>query len=136
MSVDFVDNSGKIKMILEQATLSGLEEAAAEVMSQAVQNTPVDTGQLKGAWKYFVDENKFEATIGNTLENAIWTEYGTGEYALENNGRKTPWRYKDAKGKWHSTTGKRPIRMLFNAFSTKKNIVKQIVSRHLKDNLN
>ena len=135
MSVEFIDNSEKIKLILEQATAAGLEEAAAELESQAIRNTPVDTGQLKGAWGHVVDEQKMVATIGNTLENAIWTEFGTGEYAYENNGRQTPWRYQDAKGEWHTTTGKKPIRMLHNAFVTKKNAVIRIMERHYKDKL-
>ena len=134
MSVEFIDNSEEIKIILEKASVAG-PEAAAEVESQAIQNTPVDTGQLKGAWKHVVDMDKLEATIGNTLENAIWTEFGTGEYALNNNGRKTAWRYQDAKGNWYTTTGKKPIRMLFNAFVTKKNAVIRIIEQHYKDRL-
>ena len=135
MSVEFIDNSEKIKLFLERATTAGLEEAAAELESQAFQNTPVNTGQLKGAWGHAIDEKRMVATIGNALENAIWTEFGTGEYALENNGRQTPWRYQDAKGEWHTTTGKKPIRMLHNAFVTKKNTVIRIMERHYKDKL-
>ena len=82
-----------------------------------------------------MDYDKLEAAIGNTLENAIWTEFGTGEYALNNNGRKTAWRYQDAKGNWYTTTGKKPIRMLFNAFVTKKNAVIRIIEQHYKDKL-
>ncbi len=133
MVFEFVDNSDEIKLILEKATLEGLRAAAEEVAAQAIRNTPVDTGQLKGAWKCVVDEERMEATIGNTLENAIWTEFGTGEYALAGNGRDTPWRYQDAKGNWHTTTGKKPIRMLHNAFVTKKNVIVQIMERALKN---
>ena len=135
MKVDFIDNSDEVKALLERAAIAGLESAAAEVQSQAMRNTPVDTGQLKGAWGHIVDEDKMEATIGNTLENAIWTEFGTGEYALDNDGRKTPWRYKDKKGQWHTTTGKKPIRMLFNAFMSKENTIIRIIERALQDAL-
>lgn len=44
-----------------------------------------------------MDESAQVATVGNPLQNAIWEEFGTGEYALEGDGRKTPWRYKDEK---------------------------------------
>lgn len=133
MDFKFEDNSKNIKLVLEKATVAGLEAAAAEIESQAIRNTPVDTGQLKGAWKHVVDESRMEATIGNTLENAIWTEYGSGEYALDNDGRKTPWRYKDRKGNWHTTIGKKPVRMLFNAFATKKNVVIRIIEEAFKN---
>lgn len=135
MGVKFTDNSSQIKMVLERATVAGLEAAAAEIQSQAAKNTPVDTGQLKGAWGHIVDDDRKEATIGNTLENAIWTEFGTGEYAYNGNGRKTPWSYKDAKGNWHTTMGKKPIRMLHNAFVTKKNTVIRIIEQAFKDGM-
>ena len=110
----------------------GLYEAAGEVQGQAAQNTPVDTGQLKGSWDYKVHESELKAIIGSPLENAIFTELGTGEYALEGNGRKGGWNYKDAKGEWHFTKGKRPVRMLHNAFITKMPTVEKIFQNKLK----
>ena len=44
----------------------------------------------------------------------------TGEYALEGNGRKGGWAYKDAKGEWHYTKGKMPSRAFYKAFTTTK----------------
>ena len=87
-----------------------LEESAGELESQAMRNTRVDTGQTKGAWSHKVEESALQAIVGNPLENAIWEEFGTGEYAVNGNGRKTPWRYQDVRGNWHTTTGKRPSR--------------------------
>ena len=115
MSVQFDDFSMQVKAALEEAAVQFLYEAAGELASQTARNSPVDTGQLKNSWQYKVDENKLEATIGSPLENAIWNEYGTGEYALEGNGRKGGWRYVDAKGKGHFTYGKRPSRAFNNA---------------------
>ena len=133
--ITFIDNSDKIKKLLEHATAAGLEAAAAEIEAQAMKNTPVDTGQLKGSWGHTVDEDNMIATIGNTLENSIWTEFGTGEYSLEGNGRKTPWSYKDEEGDWHTTTGKKPVRMLHNAFVTKENAVIRILAQSIKDRM-
>lgn len=131
-NISFIDNSDRVKAELEKLLIEGLIEAAGEVQGQAAQNTPVDTGQLKGSWKYIVDADKLEATIGSPLENAIFTEYGTGEYALEGNGRKGGWKYKDAKGEWHYTRGKPPMRMLHNAFITKKPTVKKLFEDKLR----
>ena len=133
--ITFTDNSDKIIKLLDQATLAGLEAAAAEVEAQAMQNTPVDTGQLKGSWGHYVDDGKMTATIGNTQENAIWTEFGTGEFALEGDGRKGGWFYEDSEGEGHFTHGKKPIRMLHNAFITKANTVKRILEEAIKDRL-
>lgn len=124
--VKFEDNSMKVKAAIDEALLQFLEEAASELQSQAARGTPVDTGQLEGSWAHTVDESNLEAKIGSPLENAIWTEFGTGEYALEGNGRKGGWFYKDDKGQGHFTHGKKPVRMLHNAFEqTKGKIIKR-----------
>ena len=131
-NISFIDNSDKVISELERLLVEGLIEAAGEVQEKVKQNTPVDTGQLKGSWDYRVDESKLEATIGSPLENAIFTEYGTGEYALEDNGRKGGWKYKDAEGEWHYTRGKPPMRMLHNAFITKKPTEKKLFEDKLR----
>lgn len=123
MAVEFHNFSVKCKDVIGDKALQWLEEASGEIESTAVSNTPVDTGQLKGAWAHRVDESKYEAVIGNPLEYSIWIEYGTGEYALEGNGRKGGWFYVDDKGKGHFTYGNKPVRMLHNAFVTKKSAI-------------
>ena len=123
---NFEDNRVEVLAAFDDAISNFLLEASAELVSQVARKTPVDTGQLKGSWAANVDESKQEATIGSPLENAIWTEFGTGEYASEGNGRKGGWFYKDDKGQGHFTHGKKPVRMLHNAFEqTKGKIIKR-----------
>lgn len=99
--VEFTDNSVKVKAELDKALVAFLYEASAEIKTQAERFTPVGSAQLKRSWDRVVDEAKMQATIGNTLEYAIYQEFGTGEYALEGKGRKGYWVYvKD------SSTGK------------------------------
>ena len=126
MSVQFDDFSMKVKAALEEAAVQFLYEAAGELASQTARNSPVDTGQLKGSWDYRVDESKLEATIGSPLENAIWSEFGTGEHALEGNGRKGGWSYKDDHGDWHHTFGKKPERTFGKAY---KGLKPKIIKR-------
>lgn len=120
MAVEFEDFSIKVKDALEEAAKTFLEEAASEVESSARRNSRVDTGQLKGSWDHVVDSSKHEAQIGSPLENAIWEEFGTGEYAAKGDGRKGGWRYQDDEGEWHYTTGKKPNRTLQKAFDGSK----------------
>lgn len=146
MAVEFHDYSIQVKNAMEEAVIAFLHEAGSELMSQAQRKTKVGKvagGKTKGAWKYVVDEADLVATVGNTEENAIWEEMGTGEYAVERNGRKGGWyiligegegmisqqvvdaynmkvKYgKDGK-KYAYTTGKKPKRMLHNAFVENK----------------
>lgn len=120
MAVIFVDNSLEVVNALDAAVIAYLYEAGGELSAQTKRNTRVGTGQLKNSWDYKVDKNKLEATIGSPLENAIWEEFGTGEYALNDDGRKGGWYYQDEKGNWHHTYGKTPHRALHNAFTSLK----------------
>lgn len=120
MAVEFTDNSAKVKGALNDAAIAYLYEAAGELEAQVKRNSRVGTGQLKNSWTYRVDESKGIATIGSPLENAIWEEFGTGDFALHGDGRKGGWYYQDEKGKWHHTYGKKPHRAFHSAFVTLK----------------
>lgn len=132
MALEFKDYSVEVKEAMNEAILSYLHEAAGELESQVKRNTPVDTGQLKGSWDHKIYEHKAEAVIGSPLENAILNEFGTGQYALHGDGRKTPWKYQDVKGKWHTTTGKRPQRSFFRAFESVKPKLQTALANKLK----
>ncbi len=97
----------------------------------------MDTGQTKGSYQYKVQEGSSESTVhvGSNLENAIWEEFGTGEYALHGDGRKGGWKYVDAKGKGHFTMGKKPNRPLYNAFHALREKLKRRLEEILKERL-
>ena len=132
MSVEFTDNTAKIKAALSEGVIGFLHEAGGEIQAQTQRNSRVDTGQTKGSYKYMVDEGKDESTVavGSDLENAIWEEFGTGEYALHGDGRKGGWVYKSKKdGKFYHTYGKTPRQPLTKAFqSVAPKIKKQLVN--------
>ncbi|MGD6877836.1 HK97 gp10 family phage protein [Bacillus infantis] len=131
--VHFEDNSAQVIAALDDACIAYLYEAAGELEAQVKRNSRVGTGQLKNSWTYKVDESKGEAIIGSPLENAIWEEFGTGEYAVNGDGRKDiPWTYQDEKGNWHKTTGKKPNRALQSAFDTLKSALKKRAEEVLK----
>ena len=128
-NVDFIDNSMEVKAAMKEAAIAYLHEASGELVSQVARNTAVDTGQLKGSWNYEVDNSGLKATVGSPLENAIWEEFGTGEYALHGDGRKGGWTYEDEKGEWHKTKGKQPRRAFWKAYtSLKSTLVKRAES--------
>jgi len=130
--VSFEDNRMRCKAALADAGVAFLHEAAGELVSQTARNSRVRTGQTKGSWDYVVDEAELTATIGSPLENAIWEEFGTGEYALNGNGRKGGWYYVDEKGDGHFTHGKKPNRALWNAMETLKPSLQAVLEGHLK----
>ena len=96
MAVEFQDFSLKVKGALDDAVMAYLHEAGGEFVAQTQRNMPTRGtwySQQKTEWQYEVDKGKGIVTIGNPLEASIWTEFGTGEYALNGNGRKGYWVY-------------------------------------------
>lgn len=91
-----------------------------------VENNTVDTGELLNSITYRVEGNS--VIIGTPLEYAPYVEYGTGLFAVNGDGRKdVPWRYQDAQGNWHSTSGMTPSPYLVPALHSCKGEIKQIL---------
>jgi hypothetical protein len=136
--VEFQDFSIQVKDALDDAVVAYLYAAGEELKSQTQRHqTRIKSGETKELWKAVVDESKQICTIGNPLENAIWEEFGTGEYALEGNGRKGGWWYQDKDtGKWHFTTGKTPLRPLHTAFTKNKAKIIRMAEQVLKGRMN
>ena len=122
-SVKFNDFTIEVKTVIAGLAEKVLEEVAGELESQVKQNTAVDTGKTKNSWTHNVKSSgdQYTATVGSPEENAIWEELGTGQYALNGNGRKGGWFYVDEKGKGHFTYGKHPRRPLYKAYTSLKN---------------
>lgn len=118
--VEFEDNSVQVKEAIERAGVTWLHEACGDIEAQTKQNAKVKTGQTKGSYRYAVDASSLTGYVGSDYQNAVWEEYGTGEYALGGNGRKGGWFYVDQEGHGHFTRGKKPRRPLFLAFTSLK----------------
>lgn len=125
--IEFHDFSIQVKGAIDDKINAVLEECAGEIESQTKRNSRVDTGQTKNSFQHKVVDSDHIAYIGSNYENAIWEEFGTGEHALQGNGRKGGWFYVDAEGKGHFTHGKKPSRAFWNAFtSLKASIIKRL----------
>ena len=120
VDIEFRDFSVQVKAAMNDAAIAFLHEAGGELVSETVRNSRVDTGKTAGSFRNVVNVGKYEAIIGSPDENAVWEEFGTGEYAVHGDGRKGGWSYKDKKGQWHHTSGKTPSRAMWRAFCSKK----------------
>ena len=132
MAVEFHDFTIKVIEAMDDTINAALEECAAELKSQTQRNSRVDTGKTKGSFQHKVIDSEHTAYIGSNHENAIWEEFGTGEYALEGNGRKGGWVYVDDKGKGHFTRGKKPSRAFYKAYNSLKNPIIKMIQERLK----
>lgn len=131
--IHFNDNTLQVINALNDKINIALEECIAELESQAKRNTRVATGQTKNSWKHKVDNDQHKAIVGSDSENAIWEEYGTGEYALNGNGRRGGWYYVDENGNGHYTHGKKPSRALHNAYVSLKNKLIERMQKAVKE---
>ena len=128
----FEDFTGEVTKQIESIIDTWLEEASTEISSQAAKRTRRGSGETADKWTNLVDKDKKVAYVGNPLENAIWEEYGTGEYALNNDGRKGGWVYYDeTKGKFFHTYGKTPTRALHHAFNQNESLLKDLLKSQL-----
>lgn len=150
-SVEFQDFHVQVNNAIEDCVMAFLEEAASEFETAARRNSRKDSGQLKGSWAHRVDEAEKEATVGSPLENAIWEEFGTGEYAAKGNGRKGGWYIpaeklsEKAKSKmqkvtingkeFYRTKGKKPSHALQRAFDSKKSKIINRAKQIFKEGL-
>ena len=153
--VEFKDFRIQVKGALGNLAEQAVEECCGELESQTKRNTVVGRvagGQLKNNWGHHVSTNGdvTTGTVGNPLERSIWYEFGTGEYALNNNGRSGGWYIpigggekeiseavvkaygfkvvegKDGK-KYAHTYGMKPRRPFWKAYSALKNkLIKHI----------
>lgn len=89
MTVEFKDNSVAARGYVDKAVTAFLHEVAGEIVARTVAGCRRDTGQTAGSFDYIVEGDT--AYVGSPLENAVWEELGTGEFAAEGNGRKGGW---------------------------------------------
>ena len=133
--VIFEDYTIKVKAAIDDKIDTALEEAAGELEARVKRNSRVDTGKTKNSFRHHVSAiapGHHEAQIGSADENAIWEEFGTGEYALNNDGRKGGWVYMDAKGEYHFTRGKTPSRAFWKAYTALKEKIIRMIQDSLK----
>jgi len=101
-----------LKITFNSSELRQIEAPGGEVFVQGMkQRAAVDTSFMKNEIKrHVVKETSeiIEDEIGSDAPYAIYQEYGTGIYAENGQGRKTPWVYRRKDGKFITTSGNRP----------------------------
>lgn len=128
-NVVFEDFSVRVKDVIKDKALAYLDEAGGEIEAVTKRNTRVDTEQTKGSFRHQLFESELKCSIGSDYENAVWEEFGTGIYAFNGDGRKTPWLYVNRHGEGRWTRGKKPQRMLFNAYQSSMSVIRGIAER-------
>jgi hypothetical protein len=163
MGVEMHDYTIKVTEAMEEALIAGLYEAAGALEARTKRNSrqghTYGDIQATALWKHQVNEGKMEAQIGSEHEAGYWEEFGTGEHALNKDGRKGWWVYvegqdsgtggksypskeeaekaalflrKVKKVEAYATNGIDPNRPLHRAFTSGKKAVQAIFEAKLK----
>lgn len=155
--VIFNDFTTEVQAAMEGKIDAVLEECAGELEAAVKRGSRVDTEHTKNSWRHKITGSfmagEYRAHIGTDSQNAIWEEFGTGEYALEGKGRKGAWyvpvdQYHGSKaptfngkvvvvygktGKaFYKTNGKKPKRAFYNAYTKMKDKIIQRIQNSLK----
>lgn len=93
-NVVFEDYRIDVKNAIKEKCIQLLYDAGNEVISQVTRRSVRKTGQTAGSYETSsVDEGQMCIHVGSNYENAIWEEFGTGEFAENGDGRKGWWVY-------------------------------------------
>ncbi len=99
----------------EEKLQDALGKACALVERDAKMKAPKNTGELRNSITSKIEGN--EGIVYTPLLYAPYVEYGTGLFSVKGGRTDVPWRYKDDKGEWHTTSGMKPQPYLFPALS-------------------
>ena len=113
----------KLNQILSQACLI--------VENQARRDAPVDNGVLRNSIRSEVEGK--QGVVGTNIEYAPYVEFGTGLFAVNGDGRQTPWSYQDEMGEWHTTIGQHPQPFLGPALEMNRETIINFIKERLEN---
>lgn len=114
----------------DEAYRKALEKSCRAVEREAKKKAPRDDGILEASITHEIrkEGSGMAGYVGTNVEYGPYQEFGTGKYAENGNGRKTPWAYEDPKtGEVIWTAGNKPHPFLRPALNESRDKVKQIL---------
>ena len=132
--VHYVSYLPEVLNAIEEAKERGLIAMGIFAKAKAVLLAPVGRtqgGNLRQKIGYEVEESK--VVIYCNAKYAVYVEKGTGVYAEDGNGRRTPWIYYDSKtGEYYYTEGQKPQPFLTPAVFENVEQLKNIFIREME----
>ena len=113
-----------------------IDRGCQVIENKAKELCPVDDGILRASITHKVQDSSvgtITGTVGTGVEYAPYVHQGTGLFAVNGDGRKEPWVYKDAKGQFHKTIGQKPQPFLLDASIGEMDAVIRQISEVMKN---
>lgn len=116
-----VEDIKHYKAKLKEKLIDNMNHINADMLEESRENAPIDIGIMRENSGYFVkeEENGIVAFIGFMEFYSVYVHQGTGLFALQGDGRQTPWWWKGTTEKWlgwHHTHGQRPKQFLWDTY--------------------
>lgn len=120
MKIDMADFQAQIDKAIKEFQEAGIKaetaverqlvESAIMVENDAKLNINSVSGRLANSITHRIvrEDGVMVAEVGTNVFYGPYVEFGTGIYAKDGNGRKTPWSYQNQDGDWIYTHGSRP----------------------------
>jgi HK97 gp10 family phage protein len=118
---------------IQQRIKDTVNEFALKIQKSAKKRCPVDTGRLRSSIVIEPYNDGFTAHVGTNVKYAPYVEFGTGKYAVDGNGRKKPWAYKNREGELIWTAGQKPQPFLIPAANEHKQAYINAMRKILRD---
>ncbi len=129
------NNKQKVLQIEKDTLFKTLTAWGVLAQGYATEYCPKDTGNLANSIDYGIIDSDMQMQVGTNVTYAPYVELGTGIYAEEGNGRKTPWVYQDDEGRWHRTNGMRARPYLRPAIEKHIDQYKDILKEYLDEQI-
>jgi phage gpG-like protein len=116
----------RLKFLVRKHTLAIANKAKLRVR--------VNSGRLRSSIADTYENDGLDGIAGTNVEYAVYEEFGTGIYAANGNGRKTPWVYFNAKlGRFVRTVGSPPRPFLLPSFNEQAPLFARDVEQMLRE---
>ena len=116
---------------MQELLMQNMELTLDHIAEKAKEKVGVGTGALRADTRSLGVEivgDEVHGAVGNSLEYAIYHHQGTGIYAVNGNGRKTPWVYEDPKtGEKIYTRGSKPNPYLKDTIEQEQSTISKLL---------
>lgn len=146
--ITMTDNTGLIMQHLNQNVMNCLEEIGQRAEDYAKMKCPRGTPEttniqgyhtqgLKESITHKVVESEKAVYIGTNKKSKdghpypVYVELGTGIYATDGKGRRSPWVWVDENGKPHRTHGMQPKHMIRDSLADHISEYKRVIQRYM-----
>ena len=116
---------------MQELLMQNMEQTLDHVAGKAKEKVGVGTGALRADTRSLGVEivgDEVHGSVGNSLEHAIYHHQGTGIYAVNGDGRKTPWVCEDPKtGEKIYTRGSKPNPYLKDTIEQEQSTISKLL---------